>query len=91
MWPFKSKPKPPPEKHWTEVGHDRLLATFDLGETFQYLGRTCVVTGYFKFDGFWLCPSLVCDYADEHGVIREIIFRVDEAERLSQGKEKVQP
>lgn len=47
----------------------------DLGETFNYLGRTMIVTGHWD-DHPEIRPWAVlkCDYADDSGVIRKIEF-----------------
>ena len=48
-----------------------LKAFRDIGETFSYLGRTCVVTGHSYCESGDAIPMLRFDYADNHGVIHE--------------------
>jgi hypothetical protein len=61
----------------------KLRGAFSIGERFEYLGRTCIVTGYGwgEMDIGWI-PRLMCDYADELGVIRHIQFRPHEVDAL---------
>lgn len=75
---------------WLSKRHERVLrddeamrAVFKLGDTFQYLGRTCIVVGYgeHEMDIGWI-PRLMCDYADDHGVIRHISFTPHEVENV---------
>ena len=61
----------------------RLYELFKIGDTFKYLGRECVVCNYSVWTGFSALPCLVCDYADNHGVIHQVKFRLDEAEIIA--------
>ena len=65
----------------------RLRELFKIGDTFKYLGRECRVCahGYGVMDLGWI-PCLVCDYADNHGVIRQIKFRPDESEMIAKAR-----
>lgn len=74
MW-FSKKPR---KKSWEEETEEKLKAFRDIGETFNYLGRKCIVTAYSYFYGMGICPTLVCDYVDEAGIIRQITFGVTE-------------
>mgnify|MGYP003449279869 CR=1 FL=1 len=65
-----------------------LKAFRDIGETFSYLGRTCVVTGYYKFYPIvGKVPALLFDYCDDHGVLHSTSIEVD----LLPGIKKLQP
>lgn len=68
MWPFSEKKKPEVDR--TQACIDKLMAFKKVGETFNYLGRTCVVTGHVDFYPYvGIIPMLKFDYADEQGVI----------------------
>jgi hypothetical protein len=68
MWPFTKNKEPEPNR--TQECIDRLKAFRDIGETFDYLGRTCIVTGHAEFYPYiGIIPVLKFDYADDHGVI----------------------
>ena len=75
MWPFKTKQ---PERDPRLDGVRELKEFRGLGQTFNYLGRTCIVTGHVyqewsEFGLYWR-PSLRCDYVDDKGVIRQVSF-----------------
>lgn len=78
MWLFRRKNK----KSWLETETDKLKEFCNIGETFSYLGRTLVVKGYTELGIGTFLPRLVCDYADEKGVIHTITFKVSELEAL---------
>lgn len=64
---------------WKEAGVARLREFREIGQTFNYLGRTCVVTAHESArPGLGHVPQLNADYADDHGVIHGITFSVDE-------------
>ena len=70
MWPFKEKePKEKEPNHGAETVAE-LKAFRDIGETFNYLGRTCIVTGHAEW---WMdigiIPKLRFDHCDNPGVI----------------------
>jgi hypothetical protein len=57
---------------------NELRAFRDIGDTFNYLGRTIIVTGHstimssqFFFSRF---PMLLGDYVDNEGIIRQVKF-----------------
>ncbi len=67
MWPFKkTEPKPDP----INDAIAELKAFRDIGETFIYLGRTCMVTAHFEhWPHIGAVPMLKFDYCDNHGVL----------------------
>lgn len=80
MWPFTKKESKP---DWCEEGIAKLKAFRDVGQTFNYLGRTCIVSRHCEWWPYAGCiPRLVCDYADDYGVIRQAVFRIDEIPAL---------
>jgi hypothetical protein len=81
MWPFSRK-KDQPKESYLEVGIKELKEFRDIGDSFKYLGRTMVVTRHHTFDGFDVWPKLICDYADNHGVLRQAVFGLHELEGL---------
>lgn len=57
---------------------DSFQAFREIGETFNYLGRICVVTGHSKFDPIsGVLPRLTFDYADNLGVIHSEIASIE--------------
>jgi hypothetical protein len=81
VWPFtKKEPKP----DWCDEGIAALKAFRDVGQTFSYLGRTCIVTGHWEWMGidFGPRPVLLCDYADDRGEIRQLKFNLSELPAL---------
>jgi len=77
MWPFKKNEAPAqPSRKQQLVAEMR--AWREVGETFTYLGRVCVVTGYATLLphrlGINVCVELLADYSDDHGVIRSVAF-----------------
>lgn len=82
MWPFKHKSEPESDYIVNVTPDARLKAFRDIGETFNYLGRECVVTGHGKLVGIGLAvvyqSELCADYCDNNGVIRQIKFSLSE-------------
>lgn len=86
MWPFKKdteKAKSPKQTLLEEMQSWRKV-----GETFAYLGRECVVTGYTDYfatayGGVGVNVLLSADYADDLGVIRRITFEPHEWRALA--------
>lgn len=80
MWPFKKKE---PERNCAGEAIEKLQEFKKIGETFNYLGRTCIVTGHWEF---WPCvgvvPLLQFDYADDTGKIHNCKMRVTELPAL---------
>ena len=73
MWPFRKK------VDTTEQGIDELKAFRNIGETFNYLGRTCIVTGHREcWEMIGWVPMLMCDYVDGRGQIRQVKFNLRE-------------
>ena len=76
MWPFNKRESKP--NHFEE-GISKLKEFRDIGETFNYLGRTCIVTahydGHFEM-GFY--PILKFDYCDDLGVLHNMTACVSE-------------
>lgn len=85
MWPFKNKPK---ERTPRQRDFDALVAWRKVGETFDYLGRTCHLVRHGRrvwigVDfGYLLEPGIEADYVDNHGVIHRIEFEWGESMRL---------
>ena len=83
MWPFKKK-----EVEATKIDIriknmndtiEKFKAFREIGETFNYLGRTCIVTGHWTFSGYMgYTPELKFDYADELGVIHSTSITIHE-------------
>jgi hypothetical protein len=86
MWPFNRKPKEPKPPSWRQLAVDELRAWRKIGDTFSYLGRTCVVTGYCQYYfhelGSHVYVKLSADYADDLGHIRHISFDWSEAQAV---------
>lgn len=106
MWPFKGfksggvvkTAKPASD----EISPHQALANEmhawrKVGETFTYLGRECVVTGYARYlpspFGTDVVNELQADYADDLGVIRSVTFTPHEWRALAdkQPNTQVQP
>lgn len=84
MWPFSKKEEP--KEAITQACIDELKAfkAFrEVGETFNYLGRTCVVTGHADFHPYvGVIPMLKFDYADDHGIIHSMSANIRELPAL---------
>lgn len=60
-----------------DEARDKLESFGDIGDTFQYLDRTCVITAHHKLVPMvGIVPVLCADYSDNNGVIRNIEFLV---------------
>ena len=92
MWPFKRKKK---VDLWADMitsfenGIRDLEAFRKVGETFTYLGRTCVVTslgecipGQYPYALPTVVARLAANYADNQGRIHEITFAWDQLPTL---------
>lgn len=42
----------------------------EVGQRFRYLGKLCVVVGYWEHIGEEMCPMLKYEYADDAGIIQ---------------------
>ena len=97
MWPYKgfnaggivkaAKPASG-EVSPSQALANEMQAWRKVGETFTYLGRECVVTGYAKYLPTPFGPAVVnqlqADYADDLGVIRSITFTPSEWRALAE-------
>ena len=71
MWPSK--------EDYVDKEIAKLKAFRDIGETFNYLGRTCVVTGHWGGGvDIGIIPELRFNYCDDLGVIRS--YSIGQAE-----------
>jgi hypothetical protein len=61
------------------------ITCFHVGQEFEYLGRTLHVTSTYARGPFGWYPALVCDYADNNGVIHNIKFSPVEADAIRAG------
>lgn len=88
MWPFKPKPKAP---CWKQQGVEAFKAFRDIGQTFNYLGRTCIVTRHWMLWPYvGPIPELHADYVDECGIVRSISFLLGELPGLKAQNPDVQ-
>lgn len=78
MWPFSNKE---PAESAIDLIHD-LRTWREIGQEFSYLGRTCVVTGYYAQDIDGWSSGIQANYADDHGVIRGLSFSGQESRAL---------
>jgi len=75
MWPFKKKESKEPIEDLRHAAIEKIEGFRKIGETFNYLGRTCVVTGHQELiPMLGVMPMLRCDYADDAGVLHSIKF-----------------
>ena len=83
MWCFGSRKEIKACGEHLKEAEAALRAFRQVGETFVYLGRTCIVRGHMKLWPYlgWM-PVLVADYVDETGVIHTITFEVRELPML---------
>lgn len=88
LWPF-GKSKPAEISPATQLLR-QLMQWRSLGQTFDYLGRTCIVTGHWwvVFDDS--VTGITADYADELGVIHSIKFGPGESRGLMERDASVQ-
>lgn len=86
MWPFRKREPKPHEPTWKDVAVQKMRKWRPIGTSFKYLGRDCVVTGYYRYEFYELGPvcavELTANYSDELGVIRNISFNWTEAQAL---------
>lgn len=87
LWPFNRKPiAQPKQKSWKQLAVDEMKEWRGIGETFLYLGRECVVTGYFHYVpshlGIDCVVQLSAEYADDLGVIRYCQFNWGEVKAM---------
>lgn len=90
FWPFKKRKeeKKPLETEkpiwWPEW--EGVRQRYPIGRKFHYLGREMVVfrhkqffPGYISFDIYISAttPALICEYADDNGVLREWAFPME--------------
>lgn len=69
---------------------ERFRAFCGIGESFNYLGRECVVTGHATFiPGLGVIAMLQANYCDNLGVIRPLQWRISELPGL-QNQQKPQ-
>lgn len=88
MWPFKTKPREP---NWKIQAIKDLRAFRDIGQTFNYLGRTCVVKRHWMlWPHFGPVPELWADYVDEQGIVRTLTFLIGELPGLKAQNPDVQ-
>jgi len=89
MWPFKKKEF---ERNAKVEAIAKLKAFRDVGETFKYLGRTCVVTGHWEFWPYaGIVPILKFDYCDDSGRLHTATARVSELSALVNQQEQTKP
>ena len=80
MWPFNKKE---PERNYTAEAVAKLKEFKDVGETFNYLGRHCIVTGHWHYLPYvGVVPLLQFDYADDMGKLHHCTARVAELPAL---------
>lgn len=83
---FFRKQQKPNKPDWKVELVKELRSWRGVGQTFQYCGRTLVVTDYWRqhFDGmsFYTSVGIEADYADELGVIHSIRFSALESRAL---------
>ena len=86
MWPFNRKTEK--TKSSRQILVEEMQAWRKVGETFTYLGRECVVTGYATWashaKGIGVRVELQADYADDLGVIRSVVFTPREWRALAE-------
>lgn len=80
----KSDPEPPTPAWW-ESEWRIVRAEYEIGRRFSYLGRIMTVAKYgwrWNHD-YSTTPTLVCDYADDTGVLHQREFTVEELPLLT--------
>ena len=87
MWPFKKKEVEEPKVDRTQICIENLKAFRKLGEKFNYLGVTIIVTGHHELElgvGYRLNlrPVLKGDYKNDKGEIKSISFAYRELPAL---------
>lgn len=68
MWQFK---KTEPKENSTLIAVNKLREFCDIGDSFMYLGRKCVVTGHIGIMPWGFVPLLEFDYCDNEGRLRK--------------------
>lgn len=78
MWPFKKKEPEEPKIDITQIKIDELKSFRCIGEKFNYLGVTIIVTGHSELYSIGLSlgrrPMLSGNYKNEKGEIKDISF-----------------
>ncbi len=78
MWPFKKEELETQEADCQQERIDELKAFKNIGEKFNYLGVTIIVTGHSELEvyrhGVDLIPTLKGDYINGKGEIKPISF-----------------
>lgn len=76
MWPFKKSAESQPAKPDSMHEAIEALRSFrDIGQSFNYLGRKCIVTSHWDLDPFLgAVATLRADYVDDHGVLHQVSF-----------------
>ena len=87
MWTFKKKETEEPKIDRTLICIDELNAFRKLGEKFNYLGVTIIVTGHHELEmgvgyGLNVRPVLKGDYKNYNGEIKPISFAYRELPAL---------
>ena len=75
-------PKPEPKTLWWEDRWKEVRDQYPVGRSFEYLGRNLLVAQYKWADDAMTCiqygvhpmPEMVCEYADNEGILREWVF-----------------
>lgn len=84
MLPFNNKPTREPT--WRDLAVQSMRKWRPIGSSFQYLGRECVVTGYYRYVfhemGTNCLVELTADYADDLGRVHQITFGWAEAKAI---------
>ncbi len=97
MWPFsrqRDAVRAPPDFNQQMI--EQLRAWRDIGDSFEYLGRTMIVTKHYDVDYTIIgrCPviqfraAVKADYADDVGVIHGVTFDAMEAIALMRSQPK---
>ena len=79
MWPFK---KAEPRENTTLTAVNKLREFCDVGDSFMYLGRKCVVTGHVEMMPWGFAPLLKFDYCDNEGRLHNGSAMVSEISAL---------
>ena len=79
MWPFRKKE----QKESPKIEEINKLREFcDIGDSFMYLGRKCVVTGHTEYMPWGVVPLLKFDYCDDRGVLHNGSAMLSEIDAL---------
>jgi len=88
MWPFKKKQEKKYESPaWWSLWQE-LKEKYPVGRSFDYLGRKMIVSRHeLYFPGMEYFPTqypkIICEYADDHGVLHEWSFPIEQWKVLS--------